>query len=70
MYSQLLPDGLAQETIGNLALLFPQSDPKTRRSVSGDVQLDLQLVKCGQLRTEKRDYSEFKYWHERLAILK
>ncbi|KAF2472351.1 uncharacterized protein BDR25DRAFT_341803 [Lindgomyces ingoldianus] len=75
--SQILPKGLAEETLNTLALLFPQSEVETEkwfesmvRSNSDSIHLDRQLVRCGQLRTERRQFADFNFWHDRLVILK
>ncbi|KAF2193018.1 hypothetical protein K469DRAFT_745423 [Zopfia rhizophila CBS 207.26] len=75
--SSIFPDGLIEEALNTLALLFPQSDPKTQKwfesllnTLPDFVQLDRKLIKCGQLRAEKRQFEGFKFWHDRLVILK
>ncbi|RMZ71089.1 fad-type 2 [Pyrenophora seminiperda CCB06] len=67
------PDGLIDETLRTLALLFPQSDTATgnycrRLQVSFDV--DSQLALCGHLKTDDRQIETFTYWHDRLVVLK
>jgi len=75
--STLFPDGLIEETLDTLALLFPTSDKKIEtwyqkmsKSVPAPQVLDKKATKCGQLRLEKRQIEHFKFWHDRLVILK
>ncbi|KAF1993424.1 hypothetical protein P154DRAFT_625433 [Amniculicola lignicola CBS 123094] len=75
--SQIFPDGLIEETLATLALLVPQSDPKTQKwirpltkSAENSFCLDKYLLKCGQLRTDNRQFENFRFWHDRLVILK
>ncbi|KAH8598463.1 hypothetical protein B0O99DRAFT_591746 [Bisporella sp. PMI_857] len=71
--SQIFPDGLIQETLNTLALLFPSSDKDTEQwfaRLPDSVQLDGKVIKCGQLRAQKRQIKNFKFWHDRLVILK
>lgn len=75
--SGVFPDGLLQETLDTLALLFPTSDREMQkwfrrvsRSAQALIVLDSKLTKCGQLRQEKRHIEHFKFWHDRLVILK
>lgn len=79
----LLPDGLAEETLRTLALLFPQSKFKGSSRWSKERQwfnnlaadfrpcsVDPRLIMCGNLRTEMRQLEHFTYWRDRLVILK
>ncbi|KAF2468727.1 uncharacterized protein BDR25DRAFT_315715 [Lindgomyces ingoldianus] len=71
--STIMPDGLADETLRTLALLFPQSDPHTRkwfRQLPPPFLLDPQLIQCGHLKTDDRQIEHFVFWHDRLVILK
>ncbi|KAF9700098.1 hypothetical protein EKO04_002008 [Ascochyta lentis] len=71
--SSLFPSGLAEETLRTLALLFPQSDGTLRkwyRRLPMPFPLDPELVRCGHLKTEDRQFEKFAYWHDRLVVLK
>lgn len=71
--STILPPGLVEETLRTLALLFPQSDPTVRkwyRQFSASLALDPQLIFCGHLKTDDRQIENFKYWHDRIVVLK
>ncbi|KAK7756030.1 hypothetical protein SLS62_001973 [Diatrype stigma] len=82
-YESLLPDGLAEETLRTLALIFPQSVFKgssrwgrerqwfNRLAADfGHSRVDPRLIMCGNLSTENRQLEHFKYWRDRLVILK
>ncbi|KAK0725072.1 hypothetical protein B0H67DRAFT_482567 [Lasiosphaeris hirsuta] len=65
----LFPDGLVDETLRTLALLFPQSEfskQKTRHHCTVDPRLTL----CGNLQAEDRQIERFRFWRDRLVILK
>ncbi|KAF3402145.1 hypothetical protein DPV78_004664 [Talaromyces pinophilus] len=68
--SPLFPDGLVDETIRTLALLFPQGDRNVekwyKRQENPD-ELDYNVLKCGSV---NRHIEGYKYWHDRLVILK
>ncbi|ORY17108.1 hypothetical protein BCR34DRAFT_622064 [Clohesyomyces aquaticus] len=69
----IVPNGLVDETLRTLALLFPQSDPHTRkwfRQLPPSFLLDPQLVQCGHLKTDDRQIEHFTFWHDRLVTLK
>lgn len=71
--SQIFPDGLVKETLQTFALLFPQSDKCTLEwfnKLPYSLRLDRGVVKCGQLRADDRQVEKFKFWHDRLIILK
>ena len=71
--SVLFPPGLMEETLRTLALLFPQSDKDTAKwfkKLPHSPHIDRQLVKCGHLRADDRQIENFKFWHDRLVILK
>ncbi|OCK76446.1 hypothetical protein K432DRAFT_446028 [Lepidopterella palustris CBS 459.81] len=71
--SSLLPPGLVAETLRTLALLFPQSDPSTRKwmlRLCSSNNLDPNLLHCGHLKTDNRQIEDFTFWHDRLVILK
>ena len=71
--SDLYPDGLIEETIRTLALLFPNTDKNTKRwfrRMCVEHNLDSKVMKCGRLRAEDRHVENFEFWHDRLIILK
>ncbi|KAK7963978.1 hypothetical protein PG988_010952 [Apiospora saccharicola] len=66
----LLPDGLAAETLQTLALLFPSMDRETNRWLSRHPSIDRRLGRCGQLKTELRQFDRSHFWRDRLIVLK
>jgi len=66
----IFPDGLLDETLRTLALLFPQSDSRTRRWIDGVKDIDSTVTRCGTLRAQDRRFEKFSTWHDRLVILK
>ncbi|KAL6709127.1 hypothetical protein ACN47E_001943 [Coniothyrium glycines] len=73
MHNTIFPDGLIEETLRTLALLFPQSDPATSiwyRKKIQDMDIDPELIFCGHLKTDDRQIENFVYWHDRLVVLK
>ncbi|KAK0611818.1 hypothetical protein B0T14DRAFT_335878 [Immersiella caudata] len=69
----LLPEGLAEETLRTLALLFPTCDLETKRWISGLPNysgLDKRLGQCGRLKTDNRRIDRFVFWRDRLVMLK
>jgi hypothetical protein len=69
----LLPEGLAEETLRTLALLFPTCDLETKRWMAGlpDYSgLDKRLGQCGRLKTDNRRVDRFVFWRDRLVMLK
>jgi hypothetical protein len=69
--SSLFPDGLIDETLHTLALLFPQSEkPNQKWFQTQTVIIDPRLFRCGQLRTDDRQIGNFGFWHDRLVMLK
>lgn len=71
--SQLFPPGLLQETLRTLALLFPRHDPLTNRyikSLPPTITVDKQLTKCIQPRLSDRQIETYRFWHDRLIMLK
>ncbi|OTB05095.1 hypothetical protein M426DRAFT_73035 [Hypoxylon sp. CI-4A] len=55
----LFPEGLVDETLRTLALLFPQ--PCT---------VDPRIALCGNLQAEDRQIERFSFWRDRLIVLK
>lgn len=73
----LLPDGLADETLVTLALLFPTSASSAmptwlRNSIASDPEHDsfLHAIRASPLEPHERDIRYFHYWHDRIVILK
>ncbi|KAK8093575.1 hypothetical protein PG997_000260 [Apiospora hydei] len=75
----LFPDGLINETLRTLALLFPEAQFGRKRTRGGkwlgrkrevDRVLDARLAHCGNLQMEERQIEHFTYWRDRLVILK
>ncbi|KAK7920705.1 hypothetical protein PG985_008727 [Apiospora marii] len=81
----LYPEDFVRETLNTISLLFPQAEFGTRsRSPRKKVKffqnlrrgygltdaIDEHVVHCGTLRTHARQFEKFKYWHDRLVILK
>lgn len=64
------PDGLLEETLQTLALLFPQNDTGTRRLIAGIKGIDQTVARCGSMRAQDRRFEKFSVWHDRLVILK
>ncbi|KAK5651604.1 hypothetical protein OQA88_11877 [Cercophora sp. LCS_1] len=74
-YSEMYPPEFIDETLKTLALLFPQDKKNTRSwfkktSWTSNLPLDGHLVKCGILGAERRRFDNFRFWHDRLVILK
>lgn len=71
--SSIFPQGLIEETIRTIRLLFPQGNKPTEtwyRKHSSVNSLDPRLIQCGCLRADDRQFEHFKYWRDRLLILK
>jgi len=86
----LFPDGLVDETMRTLALLFPQSEfgrshgrrpfgksrlkrewfSRLREKTKQHCTIDPRLTLCGNLHAEDRQIERFKFWRDRLVILK
>lgn len=71
----MFPDHFIEETLRTIALLFPKYDlvsKKWYQKVASDstYRLDMQLAETGNLNTEMRQIENFRYWHDRLVILK
>ncbi|KFY66699.1 hypothetical protein V496_01928 [Pseudogymnoascus sp. VKM F-4515 (FW-2607)] len=69
----LLDPGLIEETHRTLALLFPELDPEVQKwfaKAQLENHLDPLAAKCGPLTTQDRRIENFKYWRDRLTILK
>ncbi|PQE09712.1 fad-type 2 protein [Rutstroemia sp. NJR-2017a BBW] len=69
----MFPDGFIEETLWTLALLFPQGDRDTEKwyyKQDRPEELDLGVLDCGILRDDYRQIEKYKFWHDRLVILK
>ncbi|KAI1761790.1 hypothetical protein GGR53DRAFT_504095 [Hypoxylon sp. FL1150] len=80
----LFPEGLVDETLRTLALLFPQSEFRTTRLGRNEKRawfrklcvsskpciIDPRVTICGSLRAEDRQIERFSFWRDRLVILK
>ncbi|KAI0107592.1 hypothetical protein GGR51DRAFT_153398 [Nemania sp. FL0031] len=69
----LFPASFVDETLRTLALLLPQNDTKTQAWIKSQIRkyaLDPLLAECGSLATHERRFENFKYWNNRLVILK
>ncbi|KAK4169589.1 hypothetical protein QBC43DRAFT_308020 [Cladorrhinum sp. PSN259] len=78
----LFPPGLIEETIKTLALLFPSSDTETKQwldkippSTPGSAgepgdEIDMRITQCGRLKTDERRIDRFRFWRDRLVMLK
>lgn len=74
-FPSLYPTGFIEETLRTLALLFPQHDRESSmwlqsRSGPNCHGTNRELLKCGHLRLEERQQTNFNFWHDRLVILK
>jgi hypothetical protein len=61
------------ETFRTLMLLFPRGHKFTEtwyRKLVSTERLDPCVIKCGCLRADDRQFEHFKYWRDRLVILK
>lgn len=69
----LLPDGVSAETLQTLALLLPSADVETQRwflKVAATIDLDGWAIRCGKLRSDRRQIEKFRFWRDRLVTLK
>ncbi|PWY90018.1 hypothetical protein BO70DRAFT_393206 [Aspergillus heteromorphus CBS 117.55] len=68
----MLPPGLIQETLQTLSFLFPPNDPGTRTWIEKNhsLRVDPRLLKCGHLRYDDRHIDNFRFWRDRLVLLK
>jgi hypothetical protein len=73
----IFPEGFVKETLRTLALLFPRYDKRTQKwinseqsSFKGTKCIDTNLLRCDKMRPESRCMEEFKFWRDRLIILK
>jgi hypothetical protein len=71
--ASLFPQGLIEETLRTLALLFPRSDKAAAawyKKIALEEHLDLNACFCPHLRAEDRQINKFEFWRERLILLK
>ena len=71
--SNIYPNGLAEETLRTLSIMFPQHDKQTRKWLKRhpeSYRIDKTLPKCDPLRLDDRQIEKFRFWHDRLIILK
>lgn len=69
----MFPPDFIQETLRTLALLFPEYDKEMRnwyRTQATKHGLDATAMNSGQLIADERQVESFKYWHDRLVVLK
>ena len=68
----IFPPDFISETLGTLALLFPENDGASRkwyRKQGERGELDMAVLKC-ESKHRKTRLEEYLYWHDRLLILK
>ncbi|KAH9903982.1 hypothetical protein F4778DRAFT_75721 [Xylariomycetidae sp. FL2044] len=79
--NSIFPDGLLEETLRSLALLFPESEFRSARNGKEawfrktclrfkPCTVDPRVIKCGNLPAEDRQIEKFSFWRDRLIILK
>jgi hypothetical protein len=69
----LFPTGLVDETLCTLALLFNKDDKQTKKwlkSLPASLPVDQSLLGLKRLRFDDRQIGKFKFWHDRLIVLK
>ena len=65
----IFPDGLLDETIRTLDLLFPFGDDRTKKYLEDDGQVFYGLSLPRHSQFVSADLSDFQYWRDRLAVL-
>jgi hypothetical protein len=73
--SDIYPAGLIEETLTTLILLFPSLDVNATHHLApllSTIAIDHSLSKCGQMKAKdlRRELSHYRFWHDRLAMLK
>ncbi|KAL2063633.1 hypothetical protein VTL71DRAFT_5438 [Oculimacula yallundae] len=70
--TSLFPDGFVEETLRTIALLFPSNrDTEKWYYKQLDLsQLDPGALKCGHFEDESRRIETYRFWHDRLVVLK
>ncbi|KAK0511994.1 hypothetical protein JMJ35_005122 [Cladonia borealis] len=69
----IFPDGLIEETICTMGLLIPSADKTSRNwfhKKQKELGLDPKAGTYGPLNAAKRQIEHFKYWRDRLTVLK
>src|SRR6266536_4475395 len=71
----MFPDHFIEETLRTIAFHFPKYDLASKKwyqrvASESTYGLDMQLVETGNLNAEMRQIENFRYWHDRLVILK
>ncbi|KAH7085946.1 hypothetical protein BKA63DRAFT_529471 [Paraphoma chrysanthemicola] len=69
----LYPPGFIDETLRTLSLLFTKHDKQSRKwlqTLATSPLIDGQIMHCEKLRLDDRQIEAFKFWHDRLIILK
>ncbi|KAL2809073.1 hypothetical protein BJX63DRAFT_445525 [Aspergillus granulosus] len=66
--SVFFPQGLVAETLQTLALLFPQSEFSSPHSSKKGKHK--RVIRCGNLRADARQIEKFRFWRDRLIVLK
>ncbi|KAK4043317.1 hypothetical protein C8A01DRAFT_43801 [Parachaetomium inaequale] len=68
--TSIFPDGLVDETLRTLALLFPQAHLRATHRDTEHTVIDPRLALCGTPQGEDRQIERFHFWRDRLVILK
>lgn len=71
--SSIFPEGFIDETLRTLKLLFPRGHKATKKwyqKIAVVEELDPTVIDCGHLRAHDRQLKHYKYWRDRLMILK
>ncbi|RDW56858.1 hypothetical protein BP5796_12925 [Coleophoma crateriformis] len=68
----VFPPGLISETLQTVVLLFMHNPACKKWYLAQHARhsLDPLAITCGQLKLEERQVAHFKYWHDRLVIIK
>lgn len=69
----ILEHDVVDETLRTIALLIPSNDPAVQKWLKSEIRshgLDPMVGKCGHLPTRGRDIKKFKFWRDRIIILK
>ncbi|KAH8882189.1 hypothetical protein GQ53DRAFT_734312 [Thozetella sp. PMI_491] len=69
----MFPEGFVEETLRSIALLMPKYDKDIRRwhdESLAEKHLDPCVIDVGHLLADERQMESFRYWHDRLVVLK
>jgi hypothetical protein len=71
----MFPASFIEETLRTLAILFPKHDAATKQwymkaALKPACRFDMQLLRIKNVDAESRQMENFRYWHDRLVILK